>query len=156
MAEQIIKEAGALINGGKLKEGLEKIENAIQVNPYHAPGWELKGRVLDALGRSSEARESYQRAKKLGMDALTFLASQKKIPKPTGNLNPNLIKPLGYIQGEESWTQHGASLVSLYKFEEALYCYDQALKFNPNYIPAKKNKTFLLRLTGWKKKRSFS
>lgn len=43
MAEQIIKKAGALINSGKLKEALELIENAIRVNPYHAPGWELQG-----------------------------------------------------------------------------------------------------------------
>jgi len=42
------------------------------------------------------------------------------------------------------------SLQGLYQLEEALICYNNALKKKPNYIPALENKALLLKLTGWK------
>jgi len=71
--------------------------------------------------------------------------------KHTKKVDSNYTKPPGYtlFQDAESWTQQGAALVSLYKFEEALFCYDKALKSNQKYIPAKENKSFLMRLLGW-------
>ncbi len=150
MAVKIIKETEKLVNKGKLDEAVTIINKALNINPYHAPGWELKGRLLSSLGKDSEAQVCYQKGKKYGMNALTMLAGQKKVPRNPDQINIKLIEPIGYIHDEESWTQHAVSLVALYKFEEALVCYNKALKFNPNYIPAKENKDFLLKLTGWK------
>jgi tetratricopeptide (TPR) repeat protein len=152
MAESIIKEVEPFINSGNLTEALKVIEKAIKVNPYHAPGWELRGRIYDALGNTSEAQANYHKARRLGMDALMLLASGKGPKKRTGKFDSTYTKPIGYalFQDAESWTQQGASLVSLYKLEEALFCYEKALKLNPDYIPAKENKSFLLRLLGWK------
>jgi len=41
-------------------------------------------------------------------------------------------------------------LLSLYKYEEALICYNKALEINPEYTPAIENKRLLLKLAGWR------
>lgn len=150
MSQSILKKAGILINSGDLKKALNVIEKALNINRYNAYGWNLKGRVLDALNRDAEAQECYEKAKKCGMDAILFLAGQKGIPRSLNTIDSRLIAPIGYIHDEDSWTLHAVSLVSLLKFEEALICYNKALEFNPNYIPALENKELLLKLTGWK------
>ena len=65
-------------------------------------------------------------------------------------MNNKLLEPIGYVQDEDSWTLHAVSLLSLFfQFEEALICYNKALRINPKYIPALENKALLLKLTGW-------
>ena len=149
MTKSILKDAGRLINKGKLKDGLTLIEKALKANPYDAYGWNLKGRVLDALNNELSAQECYQKANKYGLNAILHLAGQKR--RPRNQVNKKLIEQIGYCSDEESWTQHAVSLLSLYKYEEALICYNKALEINPEYTPAIENKRILLKLTGWKK-----
>ena len=148
MSEPILKNAALLINKGKLKKGLALIEKALIVNPYNAYGWDLKGRVLDALSDGPSAQECYQKAKKYGLNAILTLIDQRNVSRKLEQVDKKLIEPIGYVQDEESWTQHAVSLLSLYKFEEALICYNKALEFNPQYIPAIENKALLLKLIG--------
>ena len=150
MTKSILKDAARLINKGKLKDGLALIEKALKANPYDAYGWNLKGRVLDALNNELSAQECCQKANKYGLNAILHLAGQKHRPRNPGQVDKKLIEPIGYFSDEESWTQHAVSLLSLYKYEEALICYNKALEINPEYTPAIENKRLLLKLTGWK------
>ena len=145
MSDLILKNAARLINKDKLKKGIVLIEKALKVNPYNAYGWNLKGRVLETLNDKINAQKCYQKAKKLGFDAILLLSRQKHIPRK--QVDKKLIEPIGYFSDEESWTEHAVSLLSLYKFEEALICYNKALELNPEYTPAIENKALLLKLT---------
>ena len=153
VSNQILKDAAHLINKGKLENGIILIEKALKVNPYNAYGWDLKGRVLEALNDELNAQECYQKAKKYGFDAILLLSGQKHIPRNLEQVDKKLIEPIGYFSDEESWTQHAVSLLSLYKYEEALICYNKALKFNPEYTPAIENKALLLKLTNWEERK---
>lgn len=132
-----------------MKNGVILIEKALKDNPYNAYGWNLKGRVLEALNDESNAQKCYQKAKKYGFDAILILSGRKYVPRDLEQIDERLIEPKGYFSDEESWTQHAVSLLSLHKFEEALICYNKALKFNPEYLPAIENKALLLKLTNW-------
>ena len=151
VSNQILKEAAYLINKGKLEKALTLVEKALNINPYNAYGWNLKGRMLKALNDEINAQECYQEAKKYGFDAILLLSGQKR--RPRNQVNKKLIETIGYVSDEESWTQHAVSLLSLYKYEEALFCYDKALKINPEYTPAIENKELLLKLANWKEGR---
>ena len=150
MSNPILEDAARLINKGKLKNGITLIEKALKVNPYNAYGWNLKGRVLEALNDELNAQDCYQKAKKYGFDAILLLSEQERVPRNLEQVDKKLIEPIGYFSDEESWTEHAVSLLSLYKFEEALICYNKALEFNPEYTPAIENKALLLKLTNWK------
>ena len=149
MSNPILEDAAHLINKGKLKDGLTLIEKALKVNPYNAYGWNLKGRVLEALDDELNAQDCYQKAKEYGFDAILLLSGQDRVPRNPEHVDRKLIEPIGYFSDEESWTQHAISLLSLYKFEEALICYNRALELNPKYTPALENRALLLKLTNW-------
>ena len=149
MSNPILEDAARLINKGKLKNGITLIEKALKVNPYNAYGWNLKGRVLEALNDVLNAQDCYQKAKKYGFDAILLLSEQERVPRNLEQVDKKLVEPIGYFSDEESWTEHAVSLLSLYKFEEALICYNKALKFNPEYTPAIEGKALLLKLTNW-------
>lgn len=152
MSNSILKDAAHLINKSKLKKGKILIENALKVNPYNAYGWNLKGRLFEALNDEPSSQKCYQKAKRYGFDAILLLSGQKHVPRNLEQVNGNLIEQIGYLSDEESWTQHAVSLLSLYKYEEALICYNKALEINPEYAPAIENKELLLKLTKWEER----
>ncbi len=153
MSNHILKDAAILINKNKLKRAVTLIEKALEFNPYNAYGWNLKGRVLEVLNDDAKAQKCYQKAKEYGFDAILLLSGQKHTPRNLEQVNKKLIEQIGYFSDEESWTQHAVSLLSLYKYEEALICYNKALEVNPEYNPAIENRTLLLKLTNWKEGR---
>lgn len=150
MSETLLKQAARLINKKKLNLGLALLDKALKLNPYNAYAWHLKSRVLSALNRGSEAQEALSKSKRLGIDAILQLSGRSNVPRSKGSVDPALVEPQGYVHNAETWTEHGASLLSLLQFEEALYCYNKALEIDPNYVPARENKDLLLKLTGWK------
>jgi len=147
VSNPILKDAALLINKGKLRNGLILIENALNVNPYNAYGWNLKGRALEVLNDDVNAQKCYQKAKRYGFDAILLLSGKKHIPRNLEQVNKKLIEQIGYFSDEESWTQQAVSLLSLYKYKESLICYNKALEINPEYTPAIENRALLLKLT---------
>lgn len=92
-----MKDAALLINKGKLKKGLALIEKALIVNPYNAYGWDLKGRVLDALNDALSAQECYQKAKKYGLNAILTLINQRNVSRKLEQVDKKLSEYIFYM-----------------------------------------------------------
>ena len=58
----LMNKAGALLDLSIYDEALETIENAIQIDPYIAKCWGMKGDILGGLGRYDEALHCYDHA----------------------------------------------------------------------------------------------
>ena len=56
----------ALYEQGKYEEALERLEEALTLNPDLGEAWQNKGLVLEKLDRQKEAEEAFQRARALG------------------------------------------------------------------------------------------
>lgn len=51
---------------GKYEDALLAYDEALELNPRYAGVWYYKGLALNALGRSSEANDAFDKAKTLG------------------------------------------------------------------------------------------
>jgi len=50
-----------LMKVGKLDEGLDSIEKALQLNPKYSLAWGVKGEILERKGKMNEALSCYEK-----------------------------------------------------------------------------------------------
>lgn len=98
----------------KFENALDYCENALKLDPKSSSSWNLKGMILEDLGRYQDAIDAYDEAIAL---------------KPTNHV---------------AYTNKGNALKHLVRYEEALQAYDQSLKVNPSYAYTYLNKGNLL------------
>ncbi len=112
----------------------------------------IVGNALLALGRASEAAESYRAA----------IAVRPNHPESHYNLGNALVKEVQFVEAEASFRRAielrpnyvealnnlGKALQSLFRHDDALKCFDEALALAPEHGDIRYNRALLLLLMG--------
>ncbi|OPX75872.1 MAG: lipoprotein NlpI [Methanoregulaceae archaeon PtaB.Bin152] len=117
-ANTLYQQALDLYYQGKLDDALALCGKSLNLNPKASSSWNLKGMILDDLGRYQDALDAYNEAIRL--------------------------KPTSYV----AYNNKGNTLKHMLRYDEAVQAYDEALKINPSYTYAYYNKGNLLSLIG--------
>ncbi len=75
----LFRQAEAAERAGRLDDALGAIQDAISIDDRHAHGHYLHGAILDALGRSAEAKTAFERARDEDVCPLRALGSLQEI-----------------------------------------------------------------------------
>lgn len=125
---------------GNFEEALAYWEQALSLNPQHAPSWHNRGSALAYLNRLPEAVESFDKAIALDVnDHLSWYDRGNALFR-LGNYQEAInswervigIQPNHY----EAWYHRGIALEKLHRYEEALDSYQKCLKIHPDFAPA--------------------
>jgi tetratricopeptide (TPR) repeat protein len=147
--EEWLDEGNRLYNGGFFQDALLAFENAIQIDPTFADGYEGKTSALCALGRYQEALASVETALQLDPN---YAASYND----KGNILYEFRAyedALGYyghaLQLEpdniDAFLGRASTLSSLDRYQEALTTYEQAIALDPACSVAYDGKAWTLR-----------
>ena len=147
--EEWLDEGNRLYNSGNFQEALVAFENAIQIDPTFADGYEGKTSALCALGRYQEALTSVETA--LHLDP-NYAASYND----KGNILYEFKwyeDALGYYERAlrlesdniDAYLGRASTLCSLARYQEALAAYERAIELDVNCAVAYDGKAWTLR-----------
>jgi predicted O-linked N-acetylglucosamine transferase (SPINDLY family) len=108
-AEALFGQAAALVQAGRISEGVETYRRGLAINPHADGAWNCLGNALQELGRLEEAVDAYEHVLAL-------------VPQSADALN-NI----------------GNALQRADKLEKAIEAYEQALIAQPHHLPAHGN-----------------
>ena len=156
--------ASAKFRNKKYLEAIKYYDKALEINPNFASAWNDKGVSLSRLGKYSQSIFCFDRALNINSDHVLALLNKAL------NIYSNITDNQRYgeclrcynrlLQLDEDsikegisgaiinysdficrvWTGKGLLLAELGNYDESIPCYDNALKINPNYYDALKNK----------------
>jgi WD40 repeat protein/tetratricopeptide (TPR) repeat protein len=121
---------------GRMKDAFACFDQALAIDPDHAPAWSNKGLALLRLERHQEALACFDRGLK-NRPRSEILWNNKgfalfrigQLEEALGSLNRALeINP----RFDKALANKGAVLFALGRHEEALACFDRALELNPH------------------------
>jgi tetratricopeptide (TPR) repeat protein len=114
---------------GQLKKyslELEACEFALTLDPNHARAWNNKGAALFALGNHRDALDCCKRAVELVPD---YAQARKLVA-----LCEKAMDEDARIESEQ-WLVKGSKLADQGRHDDAINCFDQALRINPHSAP---------------------
>lgn len=154
-----IQEVQKLLGKGAFNQAFKLCNYLLQKDEKDAALWFFKGKALSAMNRESEATYCYQRSREINPSGLSFLNLLRSLSSITETgqtkkiqrryIDPKSISPKVLFADEESWTMEGSSYQQMGMYEEALACYENALRKKPSYPQAVQNKKKLLEMLGW-------
>jgi len=109
----------ALSNQGKYDEAIKHYNNAININPYDASIWSYKGNSLYNKSNYDEAIKCYDEAIRLGKIKAECCGEP--------NLELLMQDPINAV----SWKNKGLALINQKNYDDALKCFDEAVKLSP-------------------------
>ena len=128
----------------KYEDALASIDQALQIDPRFSEAWEIKGILLNKLGRYQDAVTACERAIELdrfddgAWSEKGFAFCQMKSYEEAIlaydeaiRLNP---------EDDDAWNSKGYALHNLGKYDEAILAYDEAIRLNPEDDDAWNNK----------------
>jgi serine/threonine protein kinase len=136
-------------NAGKHPEALGWYDRAIKANAKCTTAWVLKAAVLIDLKRFDDAIRCLEIALRLNpQDRASF--NMKAVALCRAGRQGEAIPMFDVLLNEGStdpdvvWTNKGNALAELEKLEDALACFEQALKLNANYAPARRQREWVM------------
>ncbi|MCS6943737.1 MAG: tetratricopeptide repeat protein [Geminocystis sp.] len=125
---------------GNFEEALAYWDQALSLNPKHAPSWHNRGSALAYLNRLPEAVESFDKAIALDVNDHISWYDRGNALFRIGNYQEAInswervigIQPNHY----EAWYHRGIALEKLHRYDEALDSYQKCLKIHPDFSPA--------------------
>jgi tetratricopeptide (TPR) repeat protein len=139
---------------GRLEDALKCYNEALKIDPFDIIVLCNKGFVLYEIGRFEETVKCYnevlridpknQNALENKNDAIEKLKSLNESLKPMYNSKPNEKIKITKQKNAQEWLSKGISLYRSEKIEDAIKCYDEALKIDPQDVYARKNKDIAL------------
>ena len=151
--EKNLKRAKEIIYEGDYELVIQLCDDVLSAEEGNPVAWFWKGKALTALARDKEAFQCYMKAKTMPNPLLimnNMTISQGILDSEEGRIKMRKMKfpedkgPL--IAVANGWSQRGAYSQTMGQFEAALYCYERALKIDPNYKPAMRNKERVITL----------
>lgn len=117
---------------GRLDDALLSYDKALTLSPYDETVWVLKVAILREMGRHDEAQKSLDHAMKLkeSRDAQATATAGAAAAAP-GVTDRRELAQEALPQSDAGWFDRGNEDFTAGKWEEALVCYDQALRLNP-------------------------
>lgn len=149
----------ALFNLLRSEEALNYLEQALELKPDDYEIWTYRGHALYSLARLEEAVKSYEKAlsiepkyleainyrrsalHNLGQKENTFIPKQE--PSPSFSHQTKIAAHL-MPDSPQDWLNLGKTKVKEQQWQDALNCFEQVLKINPNYYEALKGKGLCL------------
>ena len=138
----------ALTTQGKLAEGIQHFERALQLKPDYAEAYNNLGYALGSQGKLPQAIQDFERAIELKPDYAEAhnnlglaLAIEGKLPEGIEQCRHALQLKPDYA---EAHNDLGFVLASQGKLSEAIQHYEHALELKPDYVEALNNLAYLL------------
>jgi len=103
-------------------EVLHAMGKSNEARRCHAIAWNLQGNLLTSSGKHNEAIECYNEAIKIDPNDITYQTNKSKAFKAATKTNTH---------DAASWSAKGKDLLNKKKYDEAIWCYDEAIKLNP-------------------------
>ena len=126
-----VAKGNSLYNLERYEEAIEYYNEAIRLNPEDSDTWVVKGNALAELGRHEEAIECYNEAIRIDPENSNAWDAKGRSLKKLGR----------YIEADDNeedkdddygtWNNKGYSLARLERHEEAIGCFDKAIRLNP-------------------------
>jgi tetratricopeptide (TPR) repeat protein len=143
------------IQAGRFTEALAAAENALTENPSDRETWQLYVIILNALGRSEDARKATEKLKEFGMDEADGLLLQAAEATSSGDLPA----ALGYYESAvavapgraEIHAGYALALLENSRPEEALTAVETATRLAPDDPRSNYVHGHILRLAGKRK-----
>ena len=122
----------------RFNESIECFDKALMLNPGHAEAWSNKGIVLCMLKKYDEAIDHFDKALTLKPNYAEAWSNKgvilhhelKRLEDSLSHHNRALELKPNYA---EAWSNKGSVLNDLNRYDQALFCYQQALVFKPDF-----------------------
>ncbi len=113
----------ALKEQGKCDEAIECYNKAIEINPEYGRAWNNKGVALNSQGKSDEAIECYDMVIEINSEGEHVCCNKR---------NPSFKKSkYDDIDEGKEWCNKGKLLQIQGRLDDAIECYNKAIKINP-------------------------
>jgi predicted O-linked N-acetylglucosamine transferase (SPINDLY family) len=139
---------------GKFQDAVQKISQAISINPVVALYYSNLGNALQELKQFEASLKCYEKAISINPNCLEAFSNRgvalqelSRWSEAVSSFDTAIdIKP----DYAEAYSNKGVSLQKLRKIQEALSCYNKAIEVNPNYAEAYSNRGSALKeLKDW-------
>lgn len=135
----------ALYKDGKYQDALNCFEESVKLDPAYVNGWYNKGSVLIKLAWYEEAIDCFNKVKELDPENTK---ADKKIEEAN-----SAMKAAGIEKNPEELVERGVAYFNEKDYENAIICFEEALKIDPENTEAlKKKEEALLLQNGTEKK----
>jgi len=140
MIREMIDRATALTGLGRLKEALECIRHAKELDSNNEAVWNSEGTILTHLGRCDEALRCFDRSIELDPTWVFPWHNKGCVLRKMGRSADALVCFENAIRHDSRhappWVSKGNSLCDLGRYQEALSCYEQAIRIDGNWVDA--------------------
>jgi len=129
------------------EQAIDCYNKTLELDPRYALVLSDKAKALDKLGKYEEAIACFDKGIKMCLEKedrwalwqgkADLLTDHEKYEKALLFYDKAIELGLGKA---DSWYNKGVSLVKLSRYSEAVFCYDQVLKINPNDAEAQQRK----------------
>jgi len=121
----------ALRGLGRFEEALDCFDKVIKKDPANTEAWAGKGFVFDKLNRVAETVTCYDEALRLNPSHGWAKERRKALENEFGTRLPK--RALQLNENAVGWYDKGNTLAVLGRFEDAIKCYDEAIRIEPSY-----------------------
>lgn len=135
--------AGCLEELGRLDEATRYYEDAVEAAPIHNPSIDNLAAIYARMGRRADARAMYERAQGnnrydvVATMGLVRLEIAENTRESYLSAEARLLGVLKWMpENAEALTNLGAVRVALGRPDEAVACYNEALRYDPRHITA--------------------
>lgn len=143
------------IQAGRLPEALAAAEDSLTENPTDLETWQLYVIILNALGRSEDARKATEKLKELGMDEADGFLMQAAEATSSGDSTTALLHYESAVAAAPAragiHAGYALALLGSSRPEDALAAVDKAIRLAPEDSRSNYVLGHILRLGGEKK-----
>ncbi|MBP0018110.1 MAG: tetratricopeptide repeat protein [Cyanobacteria bacterium SBLK] len=133
--DSLYNRGACLFQLGRYGEAISSYESALQIKPEDYGLLWLRGNARLALGDYSESLADFDRAAAIKPDFEKIWESRGRLFTELGQTEAALSacdRAISLSSNPEAWQVRGDCLRAAYRFEEALECYDRALRIAPD------------------------